>query len=395
MDELVRCIKTKAQFRKQMGVLRGVSKSWYIAASASVNSVQAHKTLPSVVADALQTTFTRASCLVLKECHGGISTRLAETILRIGRLRTLEILPVTLSWTHKHQKQLALLGNLTSLHKLRLWGAIGITAEGLYHLSGLCSLSHLSLGSRLYLSGDDFFALLPLKHLKRIELEGCTSIGNTGLRVIGDLKQLSKINLGVYSGTMDYAEQISYWGLQSVCTLSCLKKLSLRGCGTIVDSDMHALSTLVLLQSLRMEFCPKITDKGLQAVGCNTSLSQLTLKGCFDVSNQGIRGLSSLTKLKYLALGCCGKVTDDAVPIFASMPNLHDLILFYCPLLTDKGLIALACACNVHNFKLQGVGSGISGNSILDLSLNDFRVDCQAWEYHIVKVEGCGGRGCS
>ncbi|GMH40293.1 hypothetical protein BSKO_08197 [Bryopsis sp. KO-2023] len=388
MDQLVNCFQNPCIYRKMMGTLRCVSKAWNSAASSCVNSIDAHETTASIVASALHSTFTRATTLVMQGCPDGVNSEFGRVLRKLNRIQSLEILPITLGWTIHHQRQVEAIGSIESLTRLKLWGPVGMTGDGLRRLSKLANLEELSLGSRLQVHGGDLSSLQPLTSLTSLELEGCVTLGNVGLRYIGKLVNLRDVSIGVHKGLAAITQSISYKGLLCMGALPKLKSLQLSGCESVQDRDVEGLWRSPQLETLRLQRLSELTDEGISSLSRIASLTSLSLLKCPNVSDESVAGLACLPRLRVLRLGDCWRVSDAVVGHLASMASLRDLTLSRCALMTDTGLAALADIHHIRTFKLEGVGGEISAEGVYLLSLNSsVCIDWKAWECYVVKVE--------
>ncbi|KAF4521328.1 hypothetical protein B566_EDAN002333 [Ephemera danica] len=155
-----------------------------------------------------------------------------------------------------------------------------------------------------------------------------------------------------------------------------LKKLSLRGCQSVVDSSLrtfaqHTCQSLSRscskLQHLNLNSCSSITDVSLKALsdGCpqmmhiNISwcvdalargcpkLRTFISKGCTQINDRAVSSLANFcTNLEVINLHGCHNLTDDAVQQLAeNCPRLRYLCLSGCSHLTDTSLQMLAQHC--------------------------------------------------
>lgn len=371
-----------------IGTMRNVSRGWSTSISASLSRLEAAGVDVSKVAEALASKFTRVNNLVLHHCPGEISVILYVASQTIKRLHCLEVRPITLGWSLADQRQVSMIGRLTNLQRLRLWGTLGMTGSGLRHLSGLYTLVELSLGTRLYVNGSDFDALLPLRSLSSLHLGGCNGLGDAGLYFLGQMESLKYVSLGVYSGVTTATENISCTGLGSAARLPCLDKLTLKGCESIEDDDLSGLCHSTSLQELCMERCIRITDRGMAFLAMTCSLKHLSVQGCLSLSNQSLEVLGALKKLESLVIGNCWKVNDAAVGSLKSIVSLRSLTLIRCPLLSINGLRDMAEVDHIERFELVGVGGRITGECLRAL-LSDysFIVDWHHWDCHVLKTQ--------
>lgn len=391
MEVLVACFEGKLGYRCMIGAMRKVSKGWNISISASLTEIEATGVDTSVIAEALKIRFTRVHSLVLHHCLDGINGILYTAAHAIKRLHCLEVHPFTLGWSAADQRQVSMIGQLTNLQKLKLWGTLGMTGNGLVQLSDLCTLVELSLGTRLYVNGSDLAALLPLRSLSSLHLAGCNGFGDVGLSFLGQMESLKNISLEVYKGRSTNTEIISCNGLDKISRLPCLQRFTLKGCESIEDDDLTGLCHSTTLQKLWMERCTRITDRGMAFLAMICSLNNLSVKHCRSISNQSLEALRALKKLKSLTIGDCWKVTDAAVRSLNTMTCLKSLTLIRCPLLTIAGIKDMAEMNHIQSFELVGVGGGISGACLRALpSEYTVTVDWHHWECHVVKMQSNG-----
>lgn len=96
--------------------------------------------------------------------------------------------------------------------------------------------------------------------------------------------------------------------LRELSPLTCLRRLSLRGCSRLDGSGLAHLSPLAPLTSLDLSGCSAVTDAALRALHTAAPcLTALNLSGCSAVTAAGLWALLPLEHLRRVVLqGCFG-----------------------------------------------------------------------------------------
>ncbi len=186
--------------------------------------------------------------------------------------------------------------NMKSLNELRFSDCL-ITDEGLQHLTGLKSLSYVSLTRNEHMTAEGLKFLSTLPALERLSL----SFSETAhwrdrdkwhLRHLRDLKQLKVLSLTCRGLTNDDLQQLS--GLASLEHLTLHDSWHEQSRLIVNDEGMRHLAGLTSLKYLRFDETT-VTDAGLQQLAGLSKLEYLTITGRFTD-----RGLEQFLKLKSL-----------------------------------------------------------------------------------------------
>lgn len=176
------------------------------------------------------------------------------------------------------------------------------------------SLVDVRLISCKLLTSETAQSLSFCQNLEILDLSGCKSIADSGLKSISKLcKKLNKLDV---SGADITDSGLSALGMGS----SPISSLSLRGCKRVTDRGIsllfHGESSIVrTLTSLDLGYMPGISDRAISIVAevCR-ELTSLCIRHCFFVSDASIRALGSLKgfsderrRIRKLDLyNCCG-----------------------------------------------------------------------------------------
>lgn len=163
-------------------------------------------------------------------------------------------------------------------------------------------------------------------NLTELNLSGCNNI--TDFTPIGQLHQLSKLNLGVFKE--DGESNITDAGFSSLC--SALEPR--------YDTAGNLISGCPNLTQLNLNVCCEVTD--FMPIAQLKSLQNLSL-GAAQIDNDGLAALAQgCQNLTTLNLGCCENITDFS-PI-GQLQSLENLDLWGTNI-NDDGLEALAQGC--------------------------------------------------
>eukprot|EP00249_Psilotum_nudum_P022244 c28432_g1_i3 orf=347-2197(+) len=143
-----------------------------------------------------------------------------------------------------------------------------------------------------------------------------------------------------------------------------LEVLNLKGCRSVGDGGLKAISGLCRLKTLVLNGSD-ISDAGLSILGKGFApLVQLSLRGCQRVSDHGITALVDgliVQTLEDLDLSSIASLTDNAIlALVRSGMQIIELRLRDCPLIGDTSVMALASM----TFKGRGFGGTLR---LLDL----------------------------
>ncbi len=188
-------------------------------------------------------------------------------------------------------------GSLKNLKNLLL-------ANKSFHQAMKSAPLHLDLSPYRFKITDDILAqiidLFP--NIVSLNLFGCTSITDEGLKHVKRLTRLTSLNLGS-------CQQITDDGLVHLRGLTQLTFLGLNSCQRITDTGIGHLNTLTNLRTLRLSGCSQITNAGLIHLKGFTHLTSLGLGGCPQIDDEGLKHLMELTEMTSLDLFGCSQIT--------------------------------------------------------------------------------------
>ncbi|KAH7291650.1 hypothetical protein KP509_29G026300 [Ceratopteris richardii] len=238
--------------------------------------------------------------------------------------------------------------------------AWSVTCKRLYMLYSL-NRKHLSL-RRLHI-----FPMLARRYpfLESLDLSGCASVSNNGLRCISLYmgSRLLSLNLST-------VRTFSNQGLISLTeACSSLIRLDLSRCVQVRDDDIMAISRISTLESLMLNGCTEVSDAGLVLLAFNCrNLRSVSLKWCVgitdnavlaiaayclkleeldvsytEITNASISAVCKLESLWKLNLAACSRVDDQALRSLKSASrSLQTLDISRCPVITYEGVMELA-----------------------------------------------------
>jgi internalin A len=110
-----------------------------------------------------------------------------------------------------------------------------------------------------------------LPALTILDLWGVKSLTTEGLRAVGGLTPLTRLNLT--------RSNVTNAGLRELRGLTALSTLYLSR-SNVTDVGLRELRGLTALSTLYLDYCPSVTDVGLQELTTLTALTQLYVYGC-------------------------------------------------------------------------------------------------------------------
>ncbi|GAB4856281.1 hypothetical protein Ancab_014209 [Ancistrocladus abbreviatus] len=185
-------------------------------------------------------------------------------------------------------------------------------------------------------------AILKLRYLEDLVLEGCFGIDDDNLSI---LKQGSK-SLKILN--ISSCQNVSHVGLSSLTSvIGCLQQLILAYGSPVTRALADSLQSLSKLQSIKIDGC-LVTCAGLKAIAdwCE-SLMELSLSKCSGVTDEGLCCLvMKLKKLKKLDITCCRKITDVAIAYTtSSCTSLTSLRMESCSLVPREAFVLIGQRC--------------------------------------------------
>lgn len=252
---------------------------------------------------------------------------------------------------------------LTNLQSLSLRGCSRVSPAIMLYLSQLTSLTELVLLHNVKLqhkSGE----MAVLSRLSNIQVLGVGSsstinaLGDAEVNEIAGLAQnLRSINFPSYAGTLSgnffsQCSKLTMLDLQGalnvdddslvlVAKLSLLTSLQLNRCTKLTDKGIMHLQPLTQLQVLNLSHCFNLTDKSLEVVGSVTSLNQLYMQQCLNVTDNGLTHLSNLVQLRLLDVSYCEKLTGAGFEVCQGHRHFATLNVSCCSQLCDTGLSSI------------------------------------------------------
>jgi F-box/leucine-rich repeat protein 2/20 len=211
------------------------------------------------------------------------------------------------------------------------------------------------------------------KHLKILDLKGCSNVGEFGdraLRAVGancvELEELIMCDarrvedsafIAIAQGCVNLrilaisgCEEITKKGMRSLLKTSCsLQRLKIDGCRKVGDSEFeffHESPLQATLTSLELNHFSQLTDRGIGAI-CKTlgsTLLNLDVSNCPLITDLSATMIGNLcTRLRAIDFSHCGQMTDKCINSLArNLSCLTSLKLDGNPHISSRALIAHA-----------------------------------------------------
>lgn len=206
---------------------------------------------------------------------------------------------------------LGYLRRLNNLKELRLDGC-EISDAGLEIIAGFSKLKLLRMQDAV-VTDAGLACLSDLKHLSRLELKGCTEVGDVGVAHLASLTPLTFLNL---TGT-----GVTDEGVAHLRRLTNLHRLDLGGT-PVSDASLNHLQSLPKLVSLTLSDTA-ITDDGLKRLSVLKHLTSLRIDGT-KITDAGLKHLSAMTSLQTLDIGETS-VTATGLRHLAKLEDLTEI----------------------------------------------------------------------
>eukprot|EP00656_Telonema_subtile_P057779 TRINITY_DN9585_c0_g2_i5.p1 TRINITY_DN9585_c0_g2~~TRINITY_DN9585_c0_g2_i5.p1 ORF type:complete len:768 (+),score=240.70 TRINITY_DN9585_c0_g2_i5:93-2396(+) len=228
-----------------------------------------------------------------------------------------------------------LMGGITSLKALDLWGCGKVTDMGISKLAaGQPRLKVLCLARCTRITDRGFLALLErCAEAKAVDLCGCVELTEVSvLKMLVVCKKIKTLNLGgvtklnenhfeLTPNSLPALQSISLCGsgvtdkilAQIVQAAPNLVYLDLMGCRRLGDASMHSIaSSLHNLTALNVQGARNITDEGVcrLAQGCKL-LRGVALGNNDNVTDGGVDALVRGSSLVHLDLRNCKRITNN------------------------------------------------------------------------------------
>ena len=278
-------------------------------------------------------------------------TRITNIGLRSFSLRCTELTTIDLSNCNQldDASMSSLLSGCWKLETINLSGCTGISDEGLINIGVCRQLKHLNLnncsnignfGSRVLKTLGSF-----CKDLREMYFRGCKRVEDAGLMGI------SRGCLSLECFEASGCDLITYRGLKAIFqNLKLLKKLTLRDCCLLEDSDLQ--------RALRAREASFPSGFGDAALRSHDSLLELDISGARLITDKGIQALAnSSVSFSLLALNLAStRVSDLTSTLIADhFTKLQSLDLSTCPLISDSSIQCLAMGVTaLSTLKLNG-----------------------------------------
>jgi len=218
-------------------------------------------------------------------------------------------------------------------------------------LSKLTNLRSLNLSGYSYFDYQHLTQLKSLKHLRQLDLMGC-SVSNNALEFIANhLSHLEHLTLCV--------DEISDKDLIFLSKLKKLEYVKLRIFSVSSDRALDSFTFLYHLKRCEWDLSDCfVTNNGLEFIAKHLSHLEHLILYDHKISDENLIFLSYLKKLEHLELRNCSQITDHGL---ASLTPLHDL----------KRLVLRNC----HGISLNGL-SILNPSLIVDVGCSSYEPVC-------------------
>lgn len=173
-------------------------------------------------------------------------------------------------------------------------------------------------------------AVCALPKLRTLVVAEGNGIPADALRALGTARGLQVVHL--LSDAVDDAV------LVTLATLPALRELELVGCRSFGEVGMRALASMRGLQALDLRGCSQLTTEQLALVGELRALQRLRLAGLPNLRDRAVMPLQNLVDLEDLDLAD-GRFTSKAMQALEPLVRLRRLILADCKELVGSALL--------------------------------------------------------
>jgi hypothetical protein len=228
------------------------------------------------------------------------------------------------------EKGLMVLQGFPKLRNVRMYGP-NINDKVIGYLNGAKDMRVLSL-EQSNVTADAFDIIGGMSNLQELGLFGAIKTTDAAVAKLSGLKKLQKLELRqtpVTSLALSYLKE-----------MKSLKSLDLAETGNVGDEGLEYIKGLTNLEELNLWQC-RIDDKGLANLEGLTNLKWLKLDKC-EITNDGLKHLEPLKKLEYLHIGSNSQITDAGLPHLYGLKKLKTLVVTFLPGVTDAGVEKLS-----------------------------------------------------
>lgn len=222
------------------------------------------------------------------------------------------------------------LTGLKELRALRLNGQSGATTvddEAMADVAKLKSLKALML-DYLWISEEGLAKVTKLDNLEELYLAQ-TLVGDDALAVIKQMPRLKKLRIS--------KSAVSSAGLKHLVEVPALVELDISEDSQIFDEGMKHVGELKNLEKLNL-WRVALTDEGVAHLAGLTNLKWLNLDNT-QLSDAGLKHLAGMKKLEFLHIGSTA-ITDAGLEHLAGLESLKDLSVTRTAV-TEQGAAAL------------------------------------------------------
>lgn len=197
--------------------------------------------------------------------------------------------------------QLPQITNLGNISEVCLSGCAGVN-NALRCFRALKGLKKLVIRySDLTDSDVKWIKLLP--GLEHLDLTGSRNLTDRALKTIGNMMQLTTLNLSECNGVTDN-------GIRWLCSLTALTHLDVSNCWEVTDVGFASIGSIKSLRSFRALDLQAVSDEGIGKLERLTNLTELNIQSSFSLG-LGDASCESLAKLKGLVFLNLGTFADN------------------------------------------------------------------------------------
>ncbi len=260
---------------------------------------------------------------------------------RLAGLRKLDTLALTNSAITDAGVQ-AIVQSFPDLVELDLSSNTNMTGAALKMIAGLAKLERLTLLQNRF---NDLHTrrLSKMPQLRTLDLRGNMEAGDMTLAVVGKLPQLT--------GLKHRSTAVTDLGLTDLAASPSLESLLMQDFA-ITNAAGPQLARLPKLSSLEIFRCQGFGSEGILALA-GMPLTRLTLRDLPDAGDPALAVLDSLPHLKRLYLHELASLGDEGLHHLASPQNLEVLDIWSLPRMTDATVRVIADLPNLKELSIR------------------------------------------
>ncbi|MGE3854982.1 MAG: hypothetical protein AB7K09_24830 [Planctomycetota bacterium] len=260
-----------------------------------------------------------------------------------------------------------------SLQLLRLNRLTDLVDESLRPLRDNASIGRLDLRGCSQLGNDAASHIAQMQALWSLDIGG-TRIGDDGVRTLAGLAASLRELL------VDGNRAVTDAGMDHLVRFDRLDSVSIAGCAQLTDAAVTGIARRDSIRLLRLARCPRLTDAAVERVASSLpNIEYLDVSDCPLLGDRAMRAVARLwRKIAYLDVSGCSRITDVALRSLADCALLEWLRLDRLGI-DGSGLAGLTNLPRLRELSLNGCKSlaadQLSGFSCANLELIEL-ADC-------------------